>query len=64
MHMYIKDENEAVWTVGFYVPAQNPNINPLNRWHAVKSFSNEETAAAYVNYLNGGIGDFPKADFR
>jgi hypothetical protein len=27
-------------------------------------FADEETAAVYVNFLNGGKGEFPKADLR
>jgi hypothetical protein len=63
MHVYIKAKEERVWTVGFYHPPQGPT-QPHYRWHPLRNFDHEDSAAAYVNYLNGGTGDFPKSDLR
>jgi hypothetical protein len=60
VHVY-KKGNEGVWTVGFYEPDLVPG---KYRWYPVKNFADEETAAVYVNFLNGGKGEFPKADLR
>lgn len=47
MWVYIKSEDN-LWTVGFY--------NPAGRWHPESDHDSRKSAAARVNYLNGGEG--------
>jgi hypothetical protein len=63
MHVYIKAKEERVWTVGFYGPPES-HTQPHYRWHPLRNFDSEDSAAAYVNYLNGGKGDFLRTDLR
>jgi hypothetical protein len=66
MHTYEKSgkDEESIWTVGYWV---NDAINPGRTsartgsvWRALKDFHTEELAASYVNYLNGGTGDYSR----
>jgi hypothetical protein len=45
MHSYRKRSLKPIWVVGFA---------DADSWHALKDFTTEEAAAAYVSYLNGG----------
>jgi hypothetical protein len=44
--VYIRDQSEPLWTVGFYDPA--------GKWHSDSDHDDRDKAAARVNYLNGG----------
>jgi len=47
MHTYIKCRGEPnLWTVGHYTPE--------GVWISMIDFNNQQAAAEYVNYLNGG----------
>ncbi len=63
MHVYIEAKEEGYWTVGFYHPPQS-QVQPYYRWQPLRNFQHEDSAAAYVNYLNGGTGDFLRSDLR
>jgi hypothetical protein len=59
MHTYkhVKDGEEWIWVVGHYSMIGDSD-GVESRWQAMKDFDDEEAAAAYVNYLNGGTGHF------
>jgi hypothetical protein len=63
VHVYIKAKKGRVWTVGFYQPPESAT-QPHYRWRPLRKFDHEDSAAAYVNYLNGGKGDFLGTDLR
>jgi len=54
MHTFIKNRNEPLWTVGHYKLVGEDNGASHHTWVPMKDFNNEEAAARYVNYLNGG----------
>lgn len=54
MHTYKRDNKEAVWAVGYFMPVREPGGNAWHRWTPLKDFNTEEGAAAYASYLNGG----------
>jgi hypothetical protein len=58
MHTYRNGENEdQLWTVGYYtMESFGENETATSKWRSLKDFGNEKTAAAYANYMNGGIG--------
>jgi hypothetical protein len=56
MHTYRKIENE-LWVVGYWIQGDAGGAF----WEALQEFSTQSNAAAYVNYLNGGDGDFDHA---
>lgn len=51
MHTYKHSTNGPSWTVGYYTYRA---ANAAAEWHALRDFTNEEAAAAYASYLNGG----------
>jgi len=53
MHTYQKTQ-EGKWAVGMYIGNGS--------WRGVKTFKSENEAAAYCNFLNGGIGSFLSTD--
>jgi hypothetical protein len=52
MHTYQKSGN--IWTVGYWLT----DAIRGSFWMPLKDFSTEALAASYVNYLNGGTGDY------
>jgi hypothetical protein len=49
MHTFRKSQSESLWTVGYYRPS-----SPNHEWMPIEDFTDEKSAAAYTNYLNGG----------
>jgi hypothetical protein len=56
MHTYKKSKGEALWTVGHYERHSNED-GTWDQWVPMHDFASVETAAAFVNYLNGGTGE-------
>jgi hypothetical protein len=58
VHTYKSDQEAGRYTVGIFHPKPTPTqpVMFLFDWHPMRTFDNEEQAAAYVNYLNGGDG--------
>ena len=52
-YVYIESEHNALWTVGFY--------KPDGKWVAESDHDSEESAAARVHYLNGGVESKPES---
>jgi hypothetical protein len=53
MHTYRKAKGEPLWTVGYFTRCDSG----YDVWTALRDFSQEENAAAFAHYLNGGNGD-------
>lgn len=47
MYVYVYNQRENFYTVGFY--------DPQGKWHAESDQNTSEEAAARVAYLNGGV---------
>lgn len=57
MHSYKKSKGEDIWTVGYYSPSNFDTGELTYSWKPIRDFSNEDSAACFVNYLNGGKGN-------
>jgi hypothetical protein len=52
MHTFRKSNEGGgnyIWTVGYYRP-----LAGNHEWTPIEDFTDEKSAAAYTNYLNGG----------
>jgi len=58
MYIYIKTHNNT-YEVGYYLTDYSHTGNPYNKWHTESTHNTTKTAAARVNYLNGGTGEEP-----
>ncbi len=58
MHTYVKSKCENLWTVGHYRQIGHEESSSESKWIPMRDFTGETEAASYVNYLNGGNGNF------
>ena len=62
MHTYRQSTRGDVWTVGHYQMQEGDEGASYEKWHPMRDFKTEELAAAYINFLNGGDGTFPRLE--
>lgn len=56
MHTYKKVE-AGLYTVGHYQTIGHEEASSEQKWVPMRDFGDEQKAAAFANYLNGGDGD-------
>jgi hypothetical protein len=56
MYFVRYSSKDNLWTVGFLISSNSETL--ADEWQAVRDFASEKQAFAFINYLNGGSGDF------
>ena len=55
MHTYRSNEN-GLFEVGFFAMLDGDERTTWDKWEPLRVFRNETEAAAFANYMNGGLG--------